>query len=115
MSPTIVLRDGRAVLVTGSPGGSRIITTTLQVILNVLVHRMDVSAAVAAPRFHHQWLPDELQVEEGFSPDTLERLGEMGYHITPRRQMGAAHSIAVEGDRLQGAVDPRRGGLAAGY
>ena len=71
MSPTIVLKDGKPVLVTGSPGGSRIISTVLQVIVNVLDYGMDVAAAVAAPRLHHQWLPDEVRIEAGFSEDTL--------------------------------------------
>ena len=69
MSPTIVLKDGKPVLVTGSPGGSRIISTVLQVIVNVLDYDMDVAAAVAAPRLHHQWLPDEVRIERGFAED----------------------------------------------
>ena len=75
MSPTIVLKDGKPVLVTGSPGGSRIISTVLQVIVNVLDYHMDVAAAVAAPRLHHQWLPDEVRVEHGF-PDDVHRGAE---------------------------------------
>src|SRR5204862_339860 len=71
MSPTIVLRDGRVFLVTGTPGGSRIITTVLQVLLNVIDHRMNIAEAVAAPRVHHQWLPDRVQAESGLSPDTI--------------------------------------------
>ena len=68
MSPTIVLKDGKPVLVTGTPGGSRIISAVLQIVVNVLDYRMDVAAAVAAPRVHHQWMPDEVRVERGF-PD----------------------------------------------
>src|SRR6202000_2895444 len=71
MSPTIVLKDGKPVLVTGSPGGSRIISTVLQVIVNVLYYHMDVAAALSAPRLHHQWLPDEVRVERGFPDDVL--------------------------------------------
>ena len=78
MSPTIVLKDGKPVLVTGSPGGSRIISTVLQVIVNVLDYKMDVAAAVAAPRLHHQWLPDEVRVERGFSADVLDALQGQG-------------------------------------
>jgi gamma-glutamyltranspeptidase/glutathione hydrolase len=74
MSPTIVLKDGRTVLVTGSPGGSRIITTVLQIIMNVVDHGMNIAEASGAPRIHHQWLPDELRVEDGISPDTLRLL-----------------------------------------
>ena len=83
MSPTIVLKDGEAVLVTGSPGGSRIITTVLQVIMNVIDHGMNVAEASEAPRIHHQWLPDELRVEEGLSPDTIRLLEAKG-HVVQR-------------------------------
>ena len=68
MTPTIVLKDGKPVLVTGTPGGSRIISTVLQIVVNVLDYRMDIAAAVAAPRVHHQWMPDEVRVERGFPP-----------------------------------------------
>ena len=81
MSPTIVLKDGKVVLVTGSPGGSRIITTVLQIVMNVIDHGMNIAEASAAPRMHHQWLPDELRVEEGFSPDTIRLLEGMGYTV----------------------------------
>ena len=67
MSPTILRKDGRNVLVTGSPGGSRIITTTLQVIMNVVDHGLNIQSAVSAPRIHHQWLPDEIRIEQGIS------------------------------------------------
>jgi gamma-glutamyltranspeptidase/glutathione hydrolase len=70
MSPTIVVKDGKTWLVTGSPGGSRIITTVLQMVVNSIDFGMNVAEATNAPRFHHQWLPDELRVEKGFSPDT---------------------------------------------
>ena len=79
MSPTIVLKDGKVVLVTGSPGGSRIISTVLQVIVNVLDYRMDVAAAVAAPRLHHQWMPDEVKVEPGFPDEVLAGLRARGH------------------------------------
>src|SRR6185295_8420754 len=68
MAPTIVFRDGRVFLVTGTHGGSRIITTVTQVISNVIDHRMNIAEAVAAPRIHHQWLPDLVNAEHGFSP-----------------------------------------------
>ncbi|MDB5631531.1 MAG: gamma-glutamyltransferase [Tardiphaga sp.] len=116
MSPTIVLKDGRPVLVTGSPGGSRIISTVLQVIVDVLDYRMDVASAVAAPRLHHQWLPDEVRIERGFSDATLAALRAMGHRIVEPMGQTSANSIAVTPDGLLGAPDPRtRGAEASGY
>jgi gamma-glutamyltranspeptidase / glutathione hydrolase len=115
MSPTIVLKDGKPVLVTGSPGGSRIISAVMQVILNVLDYRMDVAAAVAAPRLHHQWLPDEVRVEHGFADDTLEALRTKGHHVIEPLGRTSVNSIAVTDKGLLGAPDPRsRGAAAAG-
>jgi len=116
MTPTLVLKDGRVVLATGSPGGSRIITTTAQVIMNVIDHRMNIAAAVAAPRIHHQWLPDELRVERGLSPDTLDLLSARGHHIVVKRPMGGANSVQRTATGFAGTADPRsRGALAEGY
>lgn len=116
MSPTIVLRDGRVFLVTGSPGGSRIITTVLQVVLNVIDHGMNIAEAVLAPRLHHQWLPDEVAAERGFSPDTLHLLETRGHKLRVGNTSGSANSIQVTPDGLFGATDTRqRGTLAAGY
>ncbi|MEM9539906.1 MAG: gamma-glutamyltransferase [Cyanobacteria bacterium P01_E01_bin.42] len=116
MTPTIVMKDGDVFLVTGSPGGSRIITTTLQIILNAIDHQMNIAEATNAPRIHHQWLPDELRVEEGLSPDTLALLQQKGYQIATKNAMGSTQSIMKIGDRLAGASDPRRAGaLTLGY
>lgn len=115
MSPTIVLKDGKPVLVTGSPGGSRIISSVLQVIVNVLDYRMDVAAAVAAPRLHHQWLPDEVRVEKGFPDDVLSGLKAMGHIVVEPMGQTSANSIAVTPNGPLGAPDPRtRGAEAAG-
>jgi gamma-glutamyltranspeptidase/glutathione hydrolase len=115
MSPTIVLRDGKPVLVTGSPGGSRIISTVLQVIVNVIDYNMDVAAAVAAPRLHHQWLPDEVRIERGFAEDTLAALRAKGHRVVEPMGQTSANSIAVTPNGLLGAPDPRtRGADAAG-
>ena len=113
MSPTILLKDGKPVLVTGSPGGSRIISTVLQVIVNVLDYHMDVLAAVSAPRLHHQWMPDEVRVERGFSEDVLAQLRAMGHHIVEPMGQTSANSIAVVGDEALGAPDPRTRGAEA--
>ncbi|WP_279049581.1 gamma-glutamyltransferase [Cedecea davisae] len=117
MSPTIVVKDGKTWLVTGSPGGSRIITTVLQMVVNSIDFGMNVAEAANAPRFHHQWLPDELRVEKGFSPDTLKLLKEKGQNVEVKAAMGSTQSIMVAPDgKLYGASDPRSvDDLAAGY
>lgn len=116
MAPTIVLKDGKPVLVAGSPGGSRIISTVMQIIVNNLDFGMNIAAAVAAPRLHHQWLPDEVRVERGFSEQTLEALRTKGHKIVEPLGQTSANSIAVSPDGMLGAPDPRsRGSEAAGY
>ncbi len=116
MTPTIVLKDGKPVLITGSPGGSRIITTVLQVILNVLDYKTPVAVAVAAPRLHHQWQPDEVWAEPGVPPSVLKNLEARGHKIVPRIWGTSANSILVAPKGLIGAADTRtRGALAAGY
>jgi gamma-glutamyltranspeptidase/glutathione hydrolase len=79
MTPTMVFKDGQPVLATGSPGGSRIITSVLQMIVNVIDHEMNIGVASSAPRLHHQWLPDVIQLESGFSPDTIRELQRRGH------------------------------------
>ena len=113
MSPTIVLKDGKPVLVTGSPGGSRIISTVLQVIVNVLDYHMDVAAAVAAPRLHHQWMPDEVRVEPGFPDDVLAALRAKGHSVVEPLGQTSANSIVVTPNGLLGAPDPRTRGAEA--
>ncbi|QSP94171.1 gamma-glutamyltransferase [Marinobacter salinisoli] len=117
MSPTIVQKDGKTFLVTGSPGGSRIITTTLQVIMNVIDHGMNIQTAVNAPRIHHQWLPDVIRIEQGISPDTVRLLESRGHSVSESSAMGAIQSIMVDEDgTLYGAGDPRRSTSSArGY
>ena len=116
MSPTIVLKDGKPFLVTGSPGGSRIITTVLQIVLNVVNFDMNIAEATNAPRVHHQWLPDVLYVEQGLSGDTIKILEDYGYEVQVGRTIGVAESIIKKGEYLYGASDPRRpGGLTEGY
>ena len=116
MTPTIVSRDGKLALVTGSPGGPTIISTVLQTILNVIDFKMDVQQAIDAPRFHHQWMPDELRMDdEGFSPDTVRLLEERGHAVRRVRPMGRAMAIRVTANGLTAAADARSDGLAAGY
>lgn len=117
MTPTIVTQDGQLRLAVGAPGGSTIITTVLQVLLNQFVHGMEVKPAIAAPRLHHQWLPDQVWFDHwGFDPLTLAELGRRGHRVQLRRPWGNANGIAVLPDgMLAGAADPRGEGAAAGY
>lgn len=116
MSPTLVLKDNKPFLITGSPGGSRIITTTLQTIMNVIDHGMNVAEATVAPRIHHQWLPDELRVEKGISIDTLRLLEQKGQKITIKPTMGKTQTIQINNDGFYGYSDPRNpDGMAMGY
>jgi gamma-glutamyltranspeptidase/glutathione hydrolase len=121
MKPTIVLKDGKPVLILGAPGGSRIITGVMQVMLNVLDFGMNIQDAVDAPRFHHQWQPDRLYTERGVSPDTIAALKARGHTVEPNT-FGVARVEAIhvettaEGKRwLAGAADGRGDGKAAGY
>jgi gamma-glutamyltranspeptidase / glutathione hydrolase len=118
MSPTILLQNGEPYMITGSPGGSTIITTVVQGIVNVVDFGMNAQAAVDAPRFHHQWLPDLITVEPGYlTADTQAGLEKMGYKIRAGSFWGANETILVDGTgTVQGANDRRRpAGLAAGY
>lgn len=117
MTPTIVTENGQLRLVTGSPGGSTIITTVLQIVLNVLVYQMNAQQAVAAPRLHHQWLPDQLMVEPfGFDPLTLAELQRRGQRIQERSAWGNANAIVrTSKGTLEGAADPRGEGAAYGF
>jgi len=116
MTPTIILKDGKPVLVTGTPGGSRIISATLQVVVNVLDFHMNAAQAVDVPRVHDQWLPDEVRVEHGFPQSTLDALAAMGHKIVIPLGQTSANSIAVTENGKFGAPDPRtRGATAAGY
>jgi gamma-glutamyltranspeptidase / glutathione hydrolase len=117
MTPTIVTEDGRFRLAVGAPGGSTIITTVLQIVLNTLVYDMNVSEAVAAGRIHHQWLPDKLAIDPwGFDPATVSDLQKRGHQIDRRAYWGNANAIQQRADgTLEGAADPRGEGTAAGF
>ena len=120
MSPTIVTKDNQPVLVTGSPGGGTIITTTLQVILNIVDHKMTIEDAVSMPRFHHQWKPNSIFHERfAFSPDTklaLEAKGHINFVESKwGRGIGDANSILYRDGVIQGVKDPRADGTAVGF
>jgi gamma-glutamyltranspeptidase/glutathione hydrolase len=116
MTPAIVLKDGKPFLVTGSPGGSRIITTTLQIILNVIDHKLNAAEATTAPRMHHQWEPDMIRLERGFSNDTLDILAQKGHKLSIGRSMGRTQTIKITGDGFEAFSDPRNpDGRALGF
>jgi gamma-glutamyltranspeptidase/glutathione hydrolase len=115
MTPTIVTDEDGIFIVTGSPGGSRIITTVFQVIMNLIDHGMNPAEANHAVRVHHQWLPDVLYLERGFPHESLRALEAMGYTIEEARTLGAAQTILRSEGVLYGSTDPRRGGAAMGY
>ena len=107
MSPTLVFKDNKPYIVTGSPGGSRIITTVTQVISNVIDHDMNIAEATHAPRIHDQWLPDEIRIEKALNIDTVRKLESMGHKVSPQATMGSTQSIMVTPDGVYGSSDPR--------
>lgn len=108
MTPTLVFQDGKPIIATGSPGGSTIITVVLQLLLNVIDFDMNIAEATAAPRIHHQWLPDRVMVEEGISPDTAALLEAKGHQLVKsRRVIGRAQSIMAGPGVLFGSADFR--------
>ena len=118
MTPTIVLKHNKPYIVLGSPGGSTIITSVLQVILNCIDFEMDIQEAISLPRIHHQWLPDKIDYEEfGMTEDVKNNLKSMGYTIGEQRVLGRVQGIMIdqENGMIYGAADPRSTGLAVGY
>ncbi len=116
MTPTIGLKDDRVFLVTGSPGGSRIITTVLQILLNVIDFDMNIAQGTVSPRIHHQWLPDKLFIEEGINQDTRKLLTKKGHNVVATRAMGSTQSIMKIDKFIYGFSDTRRReSLTAGY
>jgi gamma-glutamyltranspeptidase/glutathione hydrolase len=117
MTPTILLRDGKLSFVTGSPGGPAIISATLLSVINWMRLGMEAQAAINAPRFHHQWLPDQIFVEENFPEGTQKALEARGFALKRREHIGLVNAIGIDaktGERL-GAADPRDKGAAVGY
>jgi gamma-glutamyltranspeptidase/glutathione hydrolase len=119
MTPTIVVKDGKPFMVIGTPGGTTIITTVMQIICNVIDFGMNIQEAIDAPRIHHQWSPDVTYYEHrGLSVDTVEKLEAMGQNMQQRRgTSGLAEGIVIDNEKrlLYGASDSRGYGLAAGY
>ncbi|HTB10893.1 MAG TPA: gamma-glutamyltransferase [Bryobacteraceae bacterium] len=117
MTPSIILRDGKLFMTVGAPGGSRIITAVTEVFLNVADFGMNAQDAVDAPRFHHQWQPDILYLEKGFSPDTVDLLKQRGFKVdyAPGVVVARVEAIVIDGGWLQGGSDGRAVGKAAGY
>ena len=113
MTPTFVLKDGKIEIVTGSPGGPRIITTVLEQISDMIDHGMNAAEAMEAPRFHNQWLPDVLLVERGFPADTISLLRAKGQNVTVNGAMGSVATIQISGALMMGAADSRQRGTAA--
>ena len=107
MSPTLVFKDSKPYIVTGSPGGSRIITTVTQIISNVIDHDMNIAEATHAPRIHDQWLPDEIRVEKALNIDTVKKLESMGHTVSPKSAMGSTQSIMITPNGVYGSSDPR--------
>ena len=116
MCPTIVLENGAPVAIAGASGGPRIISGTIQVLLSALVFGVDAGQAVARPRLHHQWQPDEVRVETSWTDDTtLEGLRERGHHLVRyEKPVGVVQAIVVRDGKITAASDPRKGGRPAG-
>jgi gamma-glutamyltranspeptidase/glutathione hydrolase len=112
-APTLVFQDGNLVLLTGSPGGRRIITTVAQLISNVIDHKMNIAEATVFPRIHQGWTSDTLEHEPGVSKDTLDNLFKLGYELKLGASMGSTQSIRIEKGKISGAADPRRPGAKA--
>lgn len=115
MSPTIVLRDGRPILSVGAAGGPTIISQTLLAIVHTIDFEQPVEAALAQPRFHHQWQPDELKIERKIGEDVIRELERRGHRVAPVDSLGAAQAVAHEGTGFSGAHDPRVSGQALGW
>jgi len=117
MTPTIITQNGKTILTVGTPGGSTIITSVLQTIVNVIDHGMTASEAVAAPRFHHQWLPDKIRIEEvGFDPTVIDSLATMGHDINQKGKLGKVECIYYRPDgTIEGAADPRADDTVMGF
>lgn len=115
MTPTIVLKDNKPFLVVGTPGGTTITTSVFQTLVDILEFNMSTEDAVNKPKFHHQWLPDEIQVEESFPQATQQQLQQMGYKVIRRGSIGRTEVIKIEDGKIEAVADSRGNDAAAGY
>jgi gamma-glutamyltranspeptidase/glutathione hydrolase len=115
MTPTIVLKDGKPMMVVGTPGGTTIITSVLQSIINVIDYGMNATDAVNKPKFHHQWQPDQIDVEKTFPMDIRKSLEAMGYKINERNEIGRTEMIILKNGKLEAAADKRGDDSVAGW
>ncbi|MFV0445116.1 MAG: gamma-glutamyltransferase, partial [Planctomycetaceae bacterium] len=115
MTPTIVVRDGQALLAVGGSGGPKIISGTLQVLLNSIRFDLSPQAAVVAPRMHHQWQPDTLLLEAPLMETVAPQLQQLGHHVRAVGGVGVVQAARSSGDGLRAASDPRKGGEPAGW
>jgi gamma-glutamyltranspeptidase/glutathione hydrolase len=112
MAPTIILHGDRPELIVGAAGGPRIISAVLQTVLNVLDFQMPLKEAIEAPRIHHQWMPDELNVESKLPPETKKSLERRGHSLKERMTLGVVQAVLAKGSRVTGVADPRKGDRA---
>jgi gamma-glutamyltranspeptidase/glutathione hydrolase len=115
MTPTILLKEGKLFMVVGGPGGGRIPSSVLQTILNVVDFGLNVQDAIDRPRFHHQWRPDQISMEPGFSPDTIKLLESRGHTVEVTRPASLIEAIVITQGWLEGGSDGRGYGKAEGY
>jgi gamma-glutamyltranspeptidase/glutathione hydrolase len=115
MTPTIVLKNGKPFLVVGTPGGTTIPTSIYQTLVNILEFDMNTEDAVNKPKFHHQWLPDEIFVEKDFDPSTKQQLEAMGYKVTTRENIGRVEVIRIDNKKITAVGDKRGDDDAEGY
>ena len=115
MTPTIVLKDNKPYIIVGTPGGTTIPTSVFQTLINILEFNLTATDAVNKPKFHHQWLPDEIRVESDFPADVQKKLQQMGYQVRQAGQIGRTELIIIKDGKIEAVADKRGDDHAAGY